>query len=129
MSLLESHSVRFIRYVRGPKDSLGNSSSVAYATGFPVSASGLFEFASGRSRQGDEGMRSVRDAVLRCPSYFDGRAGDAVEFNGASYLVVGVRDNRQMVSTPHFAYDLQREELGNRVVFNSNDPSRVNSGE
>jgi len=129
MSLLDSHTATFHRYVRGPKDSLGNSNSVTEVSGFPVSVAGLFEFSKGRSSQRDEGIRSVRQAKFRSYSYLDGRVGDYVEFNGATYVVTEIDDNRHVVGVPHFAYYLEREELGNRVKFNKSDASRVNPGE
>lgn len=129
MSLLDSHSVTFHRFIRAGKDALGNYTSTTEAPGFPVVAPGIFEQTSGKARRGEEGMRSNRAATFRSGSFYGGRVGDYVDFRGTRFLVDDVVDQRQSVGRPHFEYVLVREELGNRAKFNESDAARVDLGE
>lgn len=129
MSLLDSHSATFHRFARAGKDALGNYTSTTEATGFPVTARGIYEQTSGKARRGEEGMRSNRVAVFRSGTFFGGRIGDYVDFRGTRLLVDDVVDQRHVVGHPHFEYVLVREELGNRAKFNETDAARVDLGE
>jgi len=126
MSLLESHTIKFHRFVKSGKDALGNSALTTEAPGFPVSARGLFEQSS-RPAFGDAGVGSARGAVVRSSSVI-GRVGDYIEFRGSTYLITGSTDNRHVVGYPHFRYDVTLEEVGNRAKFNESDPDRVSEG-
>lgn len=126
MSLLESHPIKFHRFVKGEKDALGNFPLNTEASGFPVSALALFE-SSARPSFGDTGTGSARSSVVRCRSSI-GRVGDYIEFNGSYYLVSAVTPNLHAVGYPHYRYDVTLEELGNRAKFNEDDPERVVEG-
>jgi len=129
MGLLESHTVAFHRYQAGTKDALGNMTSTTEVSGWPVTTTGLFESSASRgagfrssrlAARDPEGLRTKRDSVF-FSEYGGGRIGDYVTFRGASYLVLGVDDNRQEVGISHFEYSLARKELGNTTKYNEGD--------
>ena len=125
MGLLESNLVSFTRYEQSSQDSYGNYAQTV-ASGYPVeNIAGYFEAKSGFGTNEADGLRVKRDAILLCPSYYDGKVGDFVSFSGTSYLVIGIRDNRRAVGHAHFEYSLLRREPGNRVVSSLVDPAVI----
>lgn len=126
MSLLDSHTATFSRYLETGKDPLGNFTGTTQHSGFPIEVVGQFAQSSGKSSRESEGLRSKRDAVFRSRSFFSGKAGDFVTFRGTSYLVIEVIDNRHAVGYQHFLYGLVRSELGNSQSFSEIDDMEIN---
>lgn len=126
MSLLDSHTATFSRYVESGKDDLGNFTGTSQHDGFPVDVVGQFAQSSGRSSRETEGLRSKRDAVFRSRTFFAGKSGDFVTFRGVSYLVIEVIDNRHAVGYQHFMYGLVRSEIGNSQKFSEVDDMEIN---
>jgi len=124
MSLLESHSVVWSRYVQSGKDELGNFTGTTAMPGFPTNVLGQYEPKGSSGFRNAEGITQRRDAVFRS-AWTGGRAGDFVTHEGVTYLVLSFEDNRQAVGVPHLAYDLVRQELGNRVKASTEDEAVI----